>query len=165
MLWAFAWASGMPFLASEEWSGPFFEVSSEALACEGRVCGEWNGKRILPDHWAEAGLTQLITPAHDIFPSSLRFSVTTGPSRWGYGRMWWVWDQPKLPAGISVSDFTGAYAAFGTGGQSITVLPSLDMVVAHKVEIEGDSPGDMSPLEQSTILQMLIATRCKDPCK
>lgn len=76
-----------------------------------------------------------------------------------------MWDQPKLPAGISVGEFTGAYAAWGTGGQSITVLPWLDMVVAHKIEIEGDSPGDMSPLEQSTILQMVIAARCKGPCK
>ena len=31
----------------------------------------------------------------------------------------------------------------------------LDMVVAHKVEIEGDSPGDMSPLEQSTTCRWL----------
>jgi len=66
---------------------------------------------------------------------------TNGPSRWGYGRMW-VWDQSKLPAGISVGEFTGAYAAWGTGGHSITVLPVLDMVVAHKVELEGHSPGD-----------------------
>jgi len=38
-------------------------------------------------------------------------------------------------------------------------------VVAHKVEIEGDSPGDMSPLEQSTILQMVIAAHCKGACQ
>jgi CubicO group peptidase (beta-lactamase class C family) len=126
--------------------------------------GEWNGKRIMPDHWSEY-LTDLITPARDIFPSSLRFAQTTGPSRWGFGRMWWVWDQPKLPAGISLGDFTGAFWAWGTGGQFIAVLPTHDMVVAHKVEIEGDSPGDMSPLEQSTILQMVIATRCKGNCK
>ena len=64
-----------------------------------------------------------------------------------------------------MGEFTGAYMAWGTGGQFITVLPGLDMVVAHKVEIEGDSAGDMPPLEQSTIVQMLIATRCKGPCK
>jgi hypothetical protein len=51
--------------------------------------------------------------------------------------MWWVWDQPKQPAGISVSEFTGAYMAWGTGGQFIVVLPWLDMVVAHKVENRG----------------------------
>jgi hypothetical protein len=45
------------------------------------------------------------------------------------------------------------------------VLPAHDMVVAHKVEIEGDAAGDMPPLEQSTILQMVIATRCSGSCK
>ena len=156
--------SGMPYTVHPEYA---MYLSTRDMARIGLLMlrgGEWNSKRIMPDHWAEA-LTELITPAHDIFPSSLRFSQTTGPSRWGYGRMWWVWDQPKFPAGISVGEFTGAYAAWGTGGQSITVLPGLDMVVAHKVEIEGDSPGDMSPLEQSTILQMVIAARCNGSCK
>jgi CubicO group peptidase (beta-lactamase class C family) len=156
--------SGMPHTVHPEYA---MYLSTRDMARIGLLMlrgGEWNGKRIMPDHWAEA-LTELITPAHDIFPSSLRFAQTTGPSRWGYGRMWWVWDQPKLPAGISVGEFTGAYMAWGTGGQSITVLPGLDMVVAHKVEIEGDSSGDMSPLEQSTILQMVMAARCKGSCK
>ncbi len=31
--WAFAWASGMPPLASEELSALFADISSEALAC------------------------------------------------------------------------------------------------------------------------------------
>jgi CubicO group peptidase (beta-lactamase class C family) len=126
--------------------------------------GEWSGKRLLPEHWSE-GLTQLITPAHEIFPVSLRNVQTAGPSRWGYGRMWWVWDQPRLPGGLMIGDFYGAYTAWGTGGQFLTVLPAHDMVVAHKVEIEGDAAGDMPPLEQSTILQMVIATRCSGSCK
>ena len=156
--------SGMPYTVHPEYA---MYLSTRDMARIGLLMlrsGEWNGKRILPDSWAKY-LTELITPAHDIFPSSLRFAQTTGPSRWGYGRMWWVWDQPKLPAGISVGEFAGAYMAWGTGGQFITVLPGLEMVVAHKVEIEGDSPGDMSPLEQSTIVQMVTATRCKGTCK
>ena len=156
--------SGMPYSVH---AGYPMYLSTRDMARIGLLMlrgGEWNGKRILPDHWPDY-LTELITPAHDIFPTSLRIVQTNGPSRWGYGRMWWVWDQPKQPAGISVSEFTGAYMAWGTGGQFIVVLPWLDMVVAHKVEIEGDAAGDMPPLEQSTILQMVIATRCKGPCK
>jgi len=151
--------SGLPYTVHPEYA---MYLSTRDMARLGLLMlrgGEWNGKRVMPDHWTEY-LTELVTPAHDIFPSSLRFSQTTGPSRWGYGRLWWVWDQPKLPAGISVGEFTGAYMAWGTGGQFITVLPALDMVVAHKVEIEGDSAADMPPLEQSTILQMVIAARC-----
>lgn len=156
--------SGLPYTIHPEYA---MYLSTRDMARIGLLMlrgGEWNGKRIIPAQWVEA-LTELITPAHELFPSSLRFTMTTGPGRWGYGRMWWVWDQPKLPEGLSMSEFTGAYMAWGTGGQSITVLPWLDLVLAQKTEIEGDSPGDISPLEQSTILQMVIAARCKGACK
>jgi CubicO group peptidase (beta-lactamase class C family) len=126
--------------------------------------GVWNGKRLLPDHWVWA-LTELYTHASEIFPVSLRNAQTVGPSRWGYGRMWWAWDQPRLPGGLSLGDFYGAFQAWGTGGQFITVLPAHDLVIAHKVEIEGDNAADMRPLEQSTIVQMIIAARCQGACK
>jgi CubicO group peptidase (beta-lactamase class C family) len=45
----------------------------------------------------------------------------------GYGYMWWVWDGPRAEG-----PFEGAYTARGAWGQWITVLPALDMVVAHK---------------------------------
>jgi CubicO group peptidase (beta-lactamase class C family) len=156
--------SGLPYSVHPEYA---MYVSTRDMARIGLLMlrgGEWNGKRLLPEHWSD-GLTQLVTPAHEIFPVSLRNAQTVGPSRWGYGRMWWVWDQPRLPGGLMLGDFYGAYTAWGTGGQFITVLPVHDMVVAHKVEIEGDSAGDMSPLEQSTILQMAIAARCNGRCK
>ena len=156
--------SGMPHTVHPEYA---MYLSTRDMARIGLVMlrgGEWNGKRVMPDHWSEA-LTELITPAHEVFPSSLRFLMTSSPARWGYGRMWWVWDQPKQPAGISIGDFTGAYSAWGTGGQLIAVLPTHDMVVAHKVDLDGDAPGDMSPLEQSTILQMVIAAHCPGNCK
>jgi CubicO group peptidase (beta-lactamase class C family) len=126
--------------------------------------GDWNGKRLMPDHWA-GFLTTLMTPANELFPSSLKWAFTTGPSRWGYGAMWWVWDQPRLPATLSIGAFYGAYTAMGTGGQFLTVLPQMDMVISHKVEIEGDNAEEMTPLECSTILQMVLAARCNGPCK
>jgi hypothetical protein len=106
-----------------------------------------------------------MTPANELFPSSLKWAFTTGPSRWGYGAMWWVWDQPRLPATLSIGAFYGAYTAMGTGGQFLTVLPQMDIVISHKVEIEGDNAEEMTPLEYSTILQMVLASRCNGPCK
>jgi len=41
--------------------------------------------------------------------------------------MWWVWDGPS-----AVGPYKGAYTAAGFAGQYITVLPALDMVIAHK---------------------------------
>jgi CubicO group peptidase (beta-lactamase class C family) len=126
--------------------------------------GEWNGKRLMPDHWTTF-ITTLVTPASELFPSNIKAAFTTGPARWGYGALWWVWDQPKHSSTLAVGPFDGAYTALGTGGQFLTVLPQLDMVVSHKVEIEGPTAQDMQPLDSMTILQMLIAAKCTGPCK
>jgi len=73
-----------------------------------------------------------------------------------------VWDAPN-----SSGPFAGACTAIGAGGQFITVLPALDMVVAHKTDPEEVSPhGDgrrtrsVSRAEYGAILRMLIAARC-----
>ena len=156
--------SGLPYTVHPEYA---MYLSTRDMARIGLLMlrgGEWNGKRVMPDHWSD-GLTQLVTHAIEIFPVSLREAQTTGPWRFGYGRMWWVWDQPKLPGGLQVGDFYGAYAAWGTGGQLIMVLPVHDIVIAHKVEIEGDKAGDVPLLEQATILQMVLAAHCSGPCK
>ena len=50
----------------------------------------------------------------------------------GFGMMWWVWDGPA-----AVGAFEGAFTAAGAFGQFITVLPMLDMVVAHKTAVFG----------------------------
>jgi CubicO group peptidase (beta-lactamase class C family) len=126
--------------------------------------GEWDGKRLLSKSWIKY-LTTLTTPVHDLYPSAFRIVMMTGPARWGYGVTWWVWDQPHSLGVIDMGPFDGTYMALGTGGQYLTVLPALDMVVSHKVEIEGDKPGDVSLFDYSTILQLLIGAHCSGPCR
>jgi CubicO group peptidase (beta-lactamase class C family) len=46
----------------------------------------------------------------------------------GFGYQWWVWHEPD-PNG----PFVGAYTYIADWGQFLTVLPKLDMVVAHQV--------------------------------
>lgn len=82
--------------------------------------GKWDGRQIVPERWVEKS-TSVITPLSEMQPPEAR----NGP--WGYGYMWWVWDGP-----FNSGPFKGAFTARGAFGQFITVLPALDMVVAHK---------------------------------
>ncbi len=75
--------------------------------------GQWRGRQIIPAEWVSRS-TRVRTPATEMQDSDL-----------GYGYLWWVWEDASGP-------YHGAYTATGSFGQFITVLPALDMVVAHK---------------------------------
>ncbi len=85
--------------------------------------GEWQGREVIPQSWARK-IVALRTPLAEMNPASLR----KGPL--GYGMMWWIWDGEELP-----EEMQGAYTAAGAYGQYITVIPQLDMVVAHKTAV------------------------------
>ncbi|HSG08600.1 MAG TPA: serine hydrolase [Longimicrobiales bacterium] len=82
--------------------------------------GEWNGRRLISREWVDR-ISGVVTPLEEMHPVSRRDGY------FGYGYMWWVWDGPK-----AVGPFEGAYTARGAIGQWITVLPAVDMVIAHK---------------------------------
>jgi CubicO group peptidase (beta-lactamase class C family) len=121
--------------------------------------GNWNGQQVVSREWARR-ITGLVTPFNEMNPPALR-SLGTG-SRWGYGYMWWVWDAPNSPG-----PFEGAYTGMGAGGQYITVLPKLDIVIAHKTDM-GRPPAqgpnersrNVSLAEYDSVIRMLIAARC-----
>jgi CubicO group peptidase (beta-lactamase class C family) len=120
--------------------------------------GNWNGQQVVPRAWAQR-IRSLVTPMNEMNPPGYR-SLGTG-QRWGYGYMWWVWDAPNSPG-----PFAGAYTGMGAGGQFITVLPELDMVVAHKTDIGQVSPHgpgqrrrSVTGREYDAILRMLISAR------
>jgi CubicO group peptidase (beta-lactamase class C family) len=119
--------------------------------------GEWAGKQLVARDWVHR-ISSLVTPLNEMNPPRNR-ALGTG-NRWGYGCMWWVWDAPNSPG-----PFQGAFTGIGAGGQYITVLPQLDMVVAHKTDVE-DRVGvskrsrAVSGTEYDSILRMLIAARC-----
>jgi CubicO group peptidase (beta-lactamase class C family) len=121
--------------------------------------GNWAGQQVVSREWARR-ITGLVTPLNEMNPPELR-SLGTG-SRWGYGYMWWVWDAPN-----SHGPFEGAYTGKGAGGQFITVLPKLDMVIAHKPDMgqpAAQGPSErrriVSPTEYDSVIRMLIAARC-----
>lgn len=47
----------------------------------------------------------------------------------GYGYLWWVWDSPNNKVA-----YKGSYRAQGNFVQYITVLPTLDLVIAPKTK-------------------------------
>jgi CubicO group peptidase (beta-lactamase class C family) len=120
--------------------------------------GRWNGREVVPRDWVRM-TTTLVTRPEDIHPTQL--GATSWAHRWGYGTMWWVWDTPNIP-GTVTGPYQGAFTAMGAYGQFITVLPVLDLVVAHKVayDEEADRQGrpviEVSPHEYDAILQMII---------
>jgi len=78
--------------------------------------GNWNGKQLIPESWIKTSTTPVSTAKvqNSIFDQ--------------YGYMWWL-------AGDSADSLLkGSYTAIGAYGQFITVIPKLDMVIAHKTK-------------------------------
>ena len=82
--------------------------------------GNWRGEQLIPRDWTHE-IVSVVTPVEEMNPEPLK----EGP--FGYGYMWWVWD-----GNAARGPYEGAYTGRGAYGQYITVLPVLDMVVAHK---------------------------------
>jgi CubicO group peptidase (beta-lactamase class C family) len=74
--------------------------------------GAWNGKQVVPAAWVRNS-----TAPH----------ITAGSSM-QYGYQWWISPQGKW------------FAALGRFGQSIFVVPSLDLVVVFTAKIESNDP-------------------------
>ncbi|MEE8377108.1 MAG: serine hydrolase [Candidatus Aminicenantaceae bacterium] len=85
--------------------------------------GIWNGRQVVPTSWVKR-IRRVKTPVEEMNPAPYK------EGSFGYGYMWWVWDGPKAGP-----HFKGAYTASGAYGQYITVLPVLDMVIAHKTVV------------------------------
>ena len=125
--------------------------------------GRWRDTQVLPAEWVRAS-TSLVTPFTRVHPTGL--SIGGQPDRWGYGVMWWVWEEPLPPGGAAMGPLQGAYTAMGAGGQYVTVLPAENMVVVHTTDIDANSRADVSTLSYDTILGMAIMSRCqsRDRC-
>lgn len=107
--------------------------------------GEWKGKQIIPRDWAQKIVT-VVTPLEKMNPTPLR------RGRLAYGYMWWLWSGPK-----ATGPYAGAYSARGAYGQYITVLPVLDMVIAHKTAVPPNRSVNM--IEYAGIMERLIKAR------
>jgi CubicO group peptidase (beta-lactamase class C family) len=84
---------------------------------------------------------------------------------WGYGMLWWAWDPPPFPGNVNMGPWQGAFSAMGSGGQYITVFPTRDLVVVHKVNIDKDDQRHIDGGAWMTMLEMVIDAKCDSNCK
>ncbi len=113
--------------------------------------GEWNGAQVVPRDWVRES-TRPITPRSEMNPERRR------EGRWGYGYLWWVFDDPEQhPA------YEGAYVGLGAVGQHVLVVPALDLVVVHKTV-----PGAGRSVSHDafmTVADMIVEAHCGDLCR
>jgi len=108
--------------------------------------GEWNGRQVVPSGWVRK-ISRIKTPVEETNPEPFR------KGHFGYGYMWWIWDGPE-----AVGPYEGAYTARGAYGQYITVLPALDMVIAHKTAVPPRNR-QVNRSQYEGIIDRLIAAR------
>ena len=108
--------------------------------------GNWAGRQLVPRDWVRES-TRPVTPVSEMNPVRRR----TGP--FGYGYLWWVWD-----GAAAAGPYRGAYTGLGAVGQHITVMPALDLVVAHKTRPGQDR--SVSHGEFLEVLDALVKARC-----
>jgi CubicO group peptidase (beta-lactamase class C family) len=89
--------------------------------------GKWNEKQVVSKEWIEK-ITTTVTSTETLNERYGRNKAS--PFQFSYGYMWWLLDNFKHHP-----DFEGAYTASGWGGQYITVIPKLNIVVAHKYKV------------------------------
>ena len=111
--------------------------------------GKWAGKQLVPRDWVKR-ITRPVIHLPDMHPASMR------EGRVGYGYLWWVFDGPWARG-----PYKGAFTGMGAGGQYITVLPQLDLVVAHKTNLERTARKSVSGRQYFELLDKLIAARLK----
>lgn len=82
--------------------------------------GRWKDEQVVSRDWVRR-ISSVVTPLEEMNPERRRDGY------FGYGYMWWVWDGPQ-----ATGPYDGAYTARGAWGQWITVMPAVDLVIAHK---------------------------------
>jgi len=108
--------------------------------------GRWGSQRLLTEEWIE----EMITPAT---PVSAMNPVAQRQGPFGFGYLWWIWDGPH-----NTGIYRGAYTGIGAIGQFLTVLPELDMVIAHKTRANATAVTRPQYLD---VVARLATARCR----
>ena len=85
--------------------------------------GNWNGTQVISEDWVNL-TTKPFTKRMEMNPQGRH------EREFEYGYLWWTFC--KEYEGYIPEVYENGFTATGSGGQYITVLPALDMVIAHK---------------------------------
>lgn len=87
--------------------------------------GKWNDEQIISESWVREMIRQRTTSEE--LNTNVPIYRGSGVD-FGYGYMWWLWEN------TADKRLKNAYSAMGAWGQSITVYPEIDVVVAYKTK-------------------------------
>lgn len=111
-------------------------VSTRDMAKIGQLMlnrGVWNGRRLISEEWFERSTTA-VTPADTVMA---RYGgPVEGMPEFSYSYMWWNFEEFR-----GDDRFGGSIMARGYGGQYITVIPELKLVIAHKTALSEENRG------------------------
>jgi len=120
-----------------------FKVSARDLARFGLLYarnGKWKNKQIVSEEWVR----ESVRP-HSQGPQS------------GYGYMWWTTrDDSDVLFDIRMEQ--GAYAASGSNGHRLFVLPKADIVIVHRVNTSLDNQA-VSEAELKTLMDLILSAQ------
>lgn len=85
--------------------------------------GKWDGQQVLAEEWVRE-MTSQITSSDEVNRNAP--FMARQKMHHGYGHMWWLWEN------VPLTNLNGAYSALGAWGQSITIFPEIDVVLAIK---------------------------------
>jgi CubicO group peptidase (beta-lactamase class C family) len=118
-----------------------FRISARDLARFGLLYargGTWDGKQLVSEEWVR----------QSVHPHS------QGPQG-GYGYMWWTTrDDSDVLFGIHMEQ--GAFAASGSNGHRVFVLPKADIVIVHRVNTSTDTRA-VSEADLKTLLDLILS--------
>lgn len=120
-----------------------FRISARDLARFGLLYlhnGAWNNEQVLPADW--------------VAESTRNYSQTDqSGTKSGYGLMWWVTADGDhgLPA--------GSYTASGSGGQRLTVLPSIETIVVHLADTDRQIRPKIGTSIYNGLIRRILAAR------
>jgi CubicO group peptidase (beta-lactamase class C family) len=114
----FGGAQGRPV---SDHQGYAFHMSARDMARFGLLYlrkGRWAGEQVVPEQWVDR-TTQTEEKINQYG---------------GYEFLWWIAIDGQLYPGVNLGK--GAYAALGSGGHYIVIVPQYDLVVVHRVDNE-----------------------------
>jgi CubicO group peptidase (beta-lactamase class C family) len=103
--------------------------------------GKWNESQIIPAQWVKDSVT----------------SYSDAGASGGYGYLWWIANHGVHLSGVALPE--GSYSARGAGGHYILVIPSLDLVIVHRVNTDIEERRVESPEFGQLVRRILDAYR------